>query len=163
MYSPELSRDKVNQELSKLRKINYNRFKWWRMYTPINPPLHARKSLRDRILNGDFDYSHYRYQALWCEYQMNDLWEECKGDVTKYIEKSSLLRTRRKRLFEDFIKDENEKLDLLIKEFTRYFKCDKEQVYQCIEECGGDLIDLYYIIEEKYKIYNKPYKPSYAS
>jgi hypothetical protein len=63
---------------------------------------------------------------------------------------------RRKRLWEDFEEDEAEILDSLIKQFTVYFRCNKEQVLEEIDKCSGELIDLYYIIEEKYSVYNIP-------
>ena len=156
-YKPTLSRKQLDKKFSKLRKLNYNVFRWWRMYDNPNKPLDNRAPFRDRILNGDFDYSHYKYQADWCEHEMNDVATECREDVGKYVEKTSLLRSRRKRLLEDFEKDENNKLELLIKTFTDHFRCSKDQVYEEIFKCSGDMIDLYYIIEEKYKIVHIPY------
>ena len=47
------------KEFSKLQKLNYNQFRWWRMYDVRMKPLNNRKPLRDRIFNGDFDFSHY--------------------------------------------------------------------------------------------------------
>ena len=53
-------------------------------------------------------------------------------------------------------KDEKEKLNSLITEFTKYFKCNRKQVEKEMIKCSGSLIDLYYIIEEKYKIVHMP-------
>jgi len=153
-YSPLTSRKQLDNEFSKLRKLTYNAFRWWRMYDNPNKPLCNKSPFRDRILNGDFDYSHYRYQADWCEHEMNDIAEECGEDIGKYVEKTSLLRSRRKRLLEDFEKDENGKLEMLIKTFTVNFKCNEEQVYEEIDKCSGSLMDLYYIMEDKYPKYN---------
>ena len=150
-FNPILSRKQLDKKFSKLRKLKYNQFRWWRMYDYPNKPLSNKSSFRDRILNGDFDYSHFNYQAMWCEHEMNDIAEDCNEDIQKYIEKTSLLRTRRTRLLEDFEKDENNKLELLIKGFIDNFSCTKEQVYDEIFKCSGELIDLYYIIEDKYK------------
>ena len=108
-YSPVLSRKQLDKKFSKLRKLTYNAFRWWRIYDNPNKPLCNRSPFRDRILNGDFDYSHYKYQADWCEHEMNDIAEECGDDIGKFVEKTSLLRSRRKRLLEDFEKDENGK------------------------------------------------------
>jgi len=58
---------------------------------------------------------------------------------------------------EDFEKDESERLRSLSVEFTKYFKCTRDQVEEEMLECSGSLIDLYYIIEEKYKIVHIPY------
>ena len=153
-YSPVLSRKQLENKFSKLRKLTYNAFRWWRMYDNPNKPLCNRSPFRDRILNGDFDYSHYKYQADWCEHEMNDVSIECGDDIGKYVEKTSLLRSRRKRLLEDFEKDENGKLEMLIKTFTVNFKCNEEQVYEEIDKCSGSLMDLYYIMEDKYPKYN---------
>ena len=156
-FKPSLSRKQLDKEFSKLRKLKYNQFRWWRMYDNPNKPLDKRALFRDRILNGDFDYSHYSFQAMWCEHEMNDIAVDCGDDLQKYVEKTSLLRSRRKRLLEDFERDENEKLEALIKGFTDNFRCTKDQVYEEIFKCSGELIDLYYIIEEKYKIVPMPY------
>ncbi len=151
-----ITRKEVDKELSKYQKINYNQFRWWRMYQPKNKPLHHLTPLRDRIFNGDFDYSCYRAQQYLVEYQLNDILEECGIDYQMYLEKTSVIRARRKRLIEDFEKDEAERLRSLTIEFTKYFKCNKEQVEEEMLECSGSLIDLYYIIEDKYKIVQMP-------
>ncbi len=156
MYKIPLTRKEVDKELSKYQKINYNQFRWWRMYQPKNKPLHHLTPLRDRIFNGDFDYSCYRAQQYLVEYQLNDILEECGIDYQMYLEKTSVIRARRKRLIEDFEKDEAERLRSLTIEFTKYFKCNKEQVEEEMLECSGSLIDLYYIIEDKYKIVQMP-------
>ena len=152
MFNPPLSRKQVEKQLSQYQKLNYNQFRWWRLYQPKNKPLDNRQPLRDRIFNGDFDYSCYKAQIYWCEYQLNDVLEECGIDYQKYLEKTAVMRARRKRLIEDFEKDEKDRLESLTKEFTRYFRCNREQVEEEMLNCSGSLIDLYYIIEEKYKV-----------
>jgi hypothetical protein len=157
MFTPTLSQLELEEKFSHLQKLKYNQFRWWRMYDNINKPLHNRKSLRDKILNGDFDYSHYGYQAMWCEHEINKIYNKCYPDISRFNEESSLLRARRKRLLDDFYKDEDQKLETLIIEFTKNFKCTKEQVLEEISKCLGSLIDLYYILEEKYAVKFQPY------
>lgn len=152
MFNPYLSREQLEERFSKLQKLNYNQFRWWRMYESPNKPLHSRSPLIDKILNGDYDYSHYKFQAMWCEHELDDLLKECGVDYQKYLEKSSVTRARRKRLLEDFDKDEEQKLHALISEFTKCFRCTREQVIEEMEKCSGTLVDLYYIIEDKYKV-----------
>ena len=152
-----ISREYIEKELKKLTKLKYNQFRWWRMYEPKRKPLHNRKPLRDKILNGDFDYSCYKLQADWCDHEINDLWEELKPDHAKFIEQSSLLRTRKNRLLQDFERDEQERLSTLVEEFTKNFKINKDQVYEEMENYSGSLIDFYYYIDEKYKINFTPY------
>ena len=152
MFNPPMTRKAVDKQLSQYQKINYNQFRWWRMYQPKRKLLDNRQPLRDRILNGDFDFSCYKAQIYWCEYQLNDVHEECHPDLQKYLEKTAVLRARRKRLIEDFEKDEKDRLEYLIKDFTRYFRCDRDQVIEEMLNCSGELIDLYYIIKEKYQV-----------
>ena len=153
-YNPTTTREQLDKKFSKLRKLNYNAFRWWRIYDNPNKPLDNRALFRDRILNGDFDYSHYKYQADWCEHEMNGVASKYGDDIGRYVEETSLLRSRRKRLLEDFEKDENGKLNLLYQQFVKHFKIDNEQVIEEALECRGELIDLYYLIEDKYSKYN---------
>lgn len=156
LFYPSLTKPQLEKEFKKLHKLKYNQFRWWRMYDNPNKPLDKHSPLRDRILNGDFDFSHYSYQVQWCEHELNDIWENCGGDPLKYNEQSSVLGARRKKLAEDFEKDEKEKLTTLISDFTKNFRCTKKQVEEEMLECSGDLIDLYYIIADKYKIIFTP-------
>jgi len=153
-YNPILSVDKCDQELRKLKKLNYNRFMWWRSYTYQNSLLSPKSSFRDRILNGDFDPSCYKIQVWKCEHDMNEIYKECHPDISKYLEQTSLTRTRRKRLLEDFEKDENGRLSSLFTEFSKNFNITKEQIFEEIDKCLGDLTDFYYLIEDKYQKYN---------
>ena len=38
-YDPLFKKEIVEKELSKLQKLNYNKFRWWRMYTDGHTPL----------------------------------------------------------------------------------------------------------------------------
>lgn len=152
VFDPALSRSFLKKEFSKLQKLNYNQFRWWRMYDVKNKPLDKRQPLRDRILNGDYDFSHFWYQAAWVEHDLNDLQVECKGDDGLFVEKGAVLRARRKRLLEDFEKDEKEKLEELYREFPKYFKISKDQTKEEMIKFSGSLIDFYYHIDDKYKI-----------
>ena len=158
VFNPTLSRSRLKKEFSKLQKLNYNQFRWWRMYDTKLKPLDNRKPLRDRIFNGDYDFSHYWYQAAWVEHELNDLEIECKGDSGLFIEKGAVLRARRKRLLEDFEKDEFDKLSSLYNEFPKYFRINKEQVKEEMVNFSGSLIDFYYHIDDKYKILHISYE-----
>ena len=127
-FNPTLSRARLEKEFSKLQKLNYNQFRWWRMYESKNKPLKATASFRDTILNGDYDFSHYWYQAAWVEHDIDDLEIECADDSGKFIEKASVLRARRTRLLEDYEKDEAYKLECLEKEFVGNFIITKVQI-----------------------------------
>ena len=158
VFNPTLSRSRLQKEFSKLQKLNYNQFRWWRMYDSKNKPLDKRKPLRDRILNGDYDFSHYWYQAAWVEHELNDLQKECADDDAKFVEKGAVLRARRKRLLEDYERDEKEKLEGLYNEFPKYFRVSKDQVKEEMANFSGSLIDFYYHMDDKYKILHISYE-----
>ena len=158
VFNPTLSRSRLKKEFSKLQKLNYNQFRWWRMYDTKVKPLDNRKPLRDRIFNGDYDFSHFWYQAAWVEHELNDLEIECKGDSGLFVEKGAVLRARRKRLLEDFEKDEFDKLNSLYNEFPKYFRVNREQVKEEMANFSGSLIDFYYHIDDKYKILHISYE-----
>jgi len=139
-------------------KMPYNRFMWWRSYTTKSKPLTTRHPLKDRILNGDFSFSSYCYEAQIVEHRMNKKWRELRNDPGRYVEETSLDRSRRKRLLEDFTKDEQNKLEELESAFLSTFKITKEQYEDEIINADLELIDLYFFIEEKYGTYWKPVK-----
>jgi len=155
-FNPTLSRSRLKKEFSNLQKLNYNQFRWWRMYESKNKPLKATASFRDTILNGDYDFSHYWYQAAWVEHDIDDLEIECGSDDGKFVEKASVLKARRTRLLEDFEKDEAEKLTNLVKEFKSNFVITEDQINEEMLEWSGDLISFYYHIEDNYQKLNIP-------
>jgi hypothetical protein len=126
------------------------------MYDNPNPPKPKQSSLIEKIKNGDFDYSHYRYQAMWCEYEMNKIYQKIgPEDMGRFVEETSLLRTRRKRLLEDFYKEEDNKLEDLSIEFSRIFKLPKEKIKTYMESFGGTIEELYFHLSKKYDIKQK--------
>ena len=154
VYNPTFSREELKEKFSHLQKLNYNQFRWWRMYDVKKKSLAAHFPLRDRIENGDYDFSHYWYQAAWVEHDINDLEIECKDDAGLFSEKVQVLSARRKRLYEDYEKDEKWKLDDLVKEFSRNFHITKDEAGLEMEEFGGTLLELYDYISthSKYKL-----------
>lgn len=131
-------------------KKPYDRFSWWRGYVPKNKPLSSRSHLRDKILNGDFELSSYKFEAEVVEHRLNEKFALLHRDQGRYIEETSLDRTRRKRLLEDFIKDEKNKLDTLVKGFKDLTGLTDDQIISELEKFKDNLIDFYYYITEKY-------------
>ncbi len=163
VFNPTLTRSRLQKEFSKLQKLNYNQFRWWRMYDTKKKPLDKRQPLRDRILNGDYDFSHFWYQAAWCEHELNDLYAKCKDqdgftDEGRFNQEGAVLKARRTRLLEDFEKDEYDKLTELYNEFPKYFRVSKDQVKEEMTNFGGSLIDFYYHMDDKYKILHISYE-----
>ena len=152
VYNPPLTRRQLQNRFSKLQKLNYNQFRWWRMYESKIKPLKGRASFRDRILNGDYDVSCYLDQAHWCEHEINDLYKRYDHDPVQLNEHSKIWKARRTRLIEDHDREEHEKLTAIRDGFFQNFQITKDEIQKEMLNCRGSLIDLYYIIEEKYKI-----------
>ena len=151
-YSPENTIEWLEEYLTtNYYKKPYDRFMWWRNYTPKYRPLHSRKPLRDRIANGDFDTSSFKYEAQVSEHKLNKMYIESKGDMGVYSHNSALEANRRKRLLEDFTKDENKKLEDLYLAFRDKFGLSRELFEEEIVNSDGELIEFYDYIESKYK------------
>jgi hypothetical protein len=159
IYNPSLSEAQLEKEFSKLRKLKYNQFRWWRMYDNPKPPKPKQSPLIDKIKNGDFDYSHYRFQAMWCEHEMNKIYKKIgPEDMGRFVEETSLLLTRRKRLLEDYFIDEDEKLEEITINFSRTFRLPKEEIKELMASFGGTLEEMYIHLEKKHP-YNQFYLP----
>ena len=84
--------------------------------------------------------------------------EECGVDYQMYLEKTSVIRARRKRLIEDFEKDEADRLLSLKTAFTQHYRLTRDQIEEEMINFSGDsLIDFYYHIHEQHKIVHMPY------
>jgi hypothetical protein len=156
------NKDLVLQEISKLRPLNYNRFMWWRRFAQKKIPLDNKSPLLDKIKNGDLEFSHYYWQALYTEIEMNEKYIECI-DEQHFIEQSRVDKERRRRLWGDFEKDEKEKLKILRREFAKEFRMTKEDYDDEILEFRGTLLKLYRHCEIRYgkkiKIQSKRGRP----
>ena len=107
----------VLKEIKKLQPLNYNQFRWWRRFDSPNKPLHKNTDLLRKIQNGDYDFSHFFWQAKYTELEINKLYDKCYPDYTLFNEKNALNSARRERLWNDYEKDETNKLNQIIKEF----------------------------------------------
>jgi len=136
----------VERKLSELRPLNYNQFRWWRRWDSKRAPLPNKASLLAKIQNGDLDFSHYFWQAQYTEIEMNQKYAKAK-DYRDYLDNVQLDKARRKRLWEDFIKDEAEKLEYIAKQFQKLFFITEKEYQKEIEEFDGTLEEFYYHIE----------------
>ena len=145
----------VEQKLSELRPLNYNQFRWWRRWDSKRASLPNKASLLDKIQNGDLDFSHYFWQAQYTEIEMNQKYTKAK-DYRDYLDNVQLDKARRKRLWEDFIKDEDEKLEYIAKQFQKLFFITEKEYQKEIEEFEGTLEEFYYHCQI---LYNKRPQP----
>jgi len=159
-YKPTLSEKWLLNFFKKdYYKKPYDRFMWWRSYTPKNKPLTARHDLKERIQNGDFDVAPYAFEAQLVEHRMNRVWEECRGYEDTYREKIQVDKARRKRLLEDYEKEEARRLEELKKAFVLKFKMTKEQYEkEVVNTRAVNLMSFYDKMEAKYGTYWRPLK-----
>ena len=149
------SADVINKYISKLKPIPYNRFRWWRKFDTKTKPFTHKATLLERIQNGEFNFSQYFWQAQHCEQIINEKFNEYKGNIQKLLENHGIEFTRRKRLWEDFERDEQEKLKSLQISFLKEFEITKEEYTQEIEKFGDTLENLYIHIRKRYEIRTK--------
>ena len=62
-YIYDVDEDTVLEKISQLQPLNYNQFRWWRRFDSPNKPLHKNSDLLRKIRNGDYEFSHYYWQA----------------------------------------------------------------------------------------------------
>ena len=143
VYYVTHSEEEVLNHLSKLQPLNYNKFYWWRKWGPKNQPLHKYCPLLDKIRNGDFDFSHFFWQAVYSEIEINKKLKEI-GNFETLKENHAVDFARRKRLWEDFEKDENNRLEAITTNFLKEFRITREELEKELNEFDGTLEELYH-------------------
>jgi hypothetical protein len=149
MFQVALSREFLEQELSKLQKKTYNQFQWWRRYQ-TRKVLHDKKPLEEKILNGDYEHSDYYYQALHENYLLEDKIKDIKYYESK-LNDISLFRTRYKRLMDDYEKDEKELIKDLRRDFRVVFRITYEELDEIMANFDGTTHELYLYVKDLMK------------
>ena len=162
-FSPKFSKEFLEKELSKRYfKKPYDRFMWWRSYTPKNKPLHKNKPFLEKIKNGDYDVGPYSFEVMLAEHKINEKFLECMSpngepDYGRFHSEISIDKARIKRLNQDHEKEENRKLEDIKRGFLTVFKMTSEQYDKEVIETGAkDLETFYNRMEKKYGTYWKP-------
>jgi hypothetical protein len=133
----------VHREIKKLKPLNYNQFKWWRRFDTKTQSLPRGSKFIDRIKNGEYEFSHYYWQWKLSELEINELHVKYNGDIQKILEKNEVDLARRKRLIEDFEKDENARLKALQDGFLREFVMTNEEYFEHISNFSGNTEEFY--------------------
>jgi hypothetical protein len=133
----------VYKEIKKLQPLNYNQFRWWRRFDTKTKPLPKGATFLQRIQNGEYEFSHYFWQWKLTEVELNDVYEQYNGDVQKMLEKNGVDFARRKRLMEDFNKDEADRLEALKNGFLREFEMTNEEYFEHITNFDGTTEEFY--------------------
>jgi hypothetical protein len=156
-FNPPFKKDWILRTLKKnYYKKPYDRFMWWRSFTPKNKPLSKSKPLRDRIANGDLDHAPYLFESYLAEYTMNEKYLENitrsgEVDYSKWRQETSVDGARKKRLLEDYDKEESKRLDELRLGFMKEFGIDHDTYIKEAENSSKKLLDFYDYMSRKYK------------
>lgn len=140
--------EEIQKQLSKHTPSNYNKFFWWRRFG-THKFLDNKAPLLDRIQNGDFEPSPYYWQIQYSENEINE-YQKNFGDYQMFLEKSKMERIRRRRLIEDYERDEKERMDNFKKSFLKEFHLNKEVLENEIEEFDGTIEEFYHYCNKKY-------------
>jgi hypothetical protein len=138
----------VNKELSKLKPLNYNKFMWWRTHAQPGTPLGKRAPLKERIINGDFDFSCYYWQAQSAAINARKKLDLDKDDYQTQYEKVTVDVARYRRLLADFEKEENTRIEAILDAFTTSFKINREELLDRLCNWSLDLLSFYESLEE---------------
>lgn len=136
-------REVVEANLSRYQPLNYNRFMWWRSHTDNIKPLGKRATLKDRIINGDFNESTYFWQAQLALYNAKDKVDLNKHNHQDQLEILAVDLARYKRLMEDYEKEENSRLEALYDAFTSHFQMTRQELIDELCEWNMDLLSYY--------------------
>ena len=136
-------RDTVESVLARYQPLNYNRFFWWRTHTDNIKPLGKRATLKDRIINGDFNESTYFWQAQLALYNAKDKVNLNTDDFQKQLEMLAVDLARYKRLMEDHEKEETGRLEALFDAFTSHFQMTRKELEDELCEWNMDLLSYY--------------------
>lgn len=140
----------IEQKLSKLRPLKYNRFFWWRRWDQKNKILVGKEnSLIDRIKNGDFEESPYFWQIKFVEVEINEKENKYK-DYQRFLEESKLDRIRRRKLIDDYERDEQERIKSLKKLFISNFHLNENTLDSELLNFDGTIEEFYYYCEKKF-------------
>lgn len=147
----------IQDKLSNLPLKSYNQYQWWRRFDHRRE-LSEKAQLRDKILHGDFEVSDYLYQAELEEYLLEEKEKKCKtADEAHELRK--LFHERRRRLIEDYEKEENKFMEKLLSALRKEFSVSNEYLMSIMENFDGTTLELYdYLQEEKINRINKALK-----
>jgi hypothetical protein len=145
----------IEKKLSQLQKLNYNQFFWWRRWARKGKPLHKYSPLIDKIQNGDYDDSPYRWQIYYCDWEIEQKSKQFT-DRREWATETTIDRNRRRRLRDDHEKYELENLEQLKKDFVQTFRMTRDDYDRDVIEVGGTLEEFYNHCGTRYGTYNRP-------
>jgi len=144
-----MGRDHIEEKIRTLWPRKYNRFHWWRRYYD-HQELDEKAPLIMKILNGDYEYPSYFYQAQHEIYLMCDEIKNIKYHEDR-VDRINLYMERYRRLMEDSEKEENTRFDALKKRLMAQFKINKGALEELMENFEGSTHELYLYLQNNNK------------
>tara|TARA_R110001592_G_scaffold7667_1_gene42488 strand:- start:160 stop:597 length:438 start_codon:yes stop_codon:yes gene_type:complete len=125
-------------------------FYWYRRFK-AHKCLPYKYPLIDKIKNGDFEYSPFFDQANWELYWMKEEQEEFISNYqgkepeqdNLYLDIERRARKRYNKLYEDAMKDEHNRMDMLTNNLSKYYKLKNQKVKDFIEVFEGTTVELF--------------------
>jgi hypothetical protein len=144
------SKDVIDKHLKKLKKLDYNQFRWWRNYQ-VQKPLPKSTHIEKRINSGDFEPSPYFWMA------QSALWEKYDSDNSNLepferAKRGGLLLSKFERLMHDFEVDDKDRLDNFINAIYDHFEVNKEKIEEEILSFEKTIKDYYNYASKKYNV-----------
>ena len=112
----------------------------------------------DKIENGDYNDSPYRWQIYYCDWEIEQKRLEL-DDMNEWAHETTIDRNRRRRLREDHEKYEKENLAQLQRDFLNTFKMTREDYMNELLEFDGTVKEFYLQCQSKYYKFNNVTKP----
>ena len=140
----------LQERMKQYTPISYNQWYWWRRFKSRDT-LHKYQPLVAKIKNGDFEVSDYHWWALW----ENELEKKAISEISepdRQHETRCLFGERRRRLMNDFEKDEAKILEAMYKDFKVELRMSQEEVETEMLDFEGTLAEFYYYIRNKKNI-----------
>ncbi len=135
------SLDFLQNKLASLPLKKYNKYQWWRRFEYRNE-LSDKAPLRDRISHGDFEPSDYLYQAEFEDYLLSEKESKAKtADEAHELRK--LFQERKRRLIEDYEKDEKQIVQKFLSALKKEFGVSLEYLTELMAEFDGTNLELY--------------------
>jgi hypothetical protein len=132
-------------------------FYWWRRFrSHKNLPYKAR--LLDKITNGDFDptpfFQEAEWELHWMKEEQDDFKDNYKGNLDeieqdiRYLEIELRARKRYNKLYEDGMKDEADRMDRLVNNFSKHFKVNRSKMHDIVYSFDGTILELYRFMQK---------------
>lgn len=131
----------LEKRIEQYTPVKYNPYFWWRRFK-LRDTKHHYTPLQVRIEHGDFEISDYHWWLMWeRKLEQDALAKEPR--VEKQHELRGLYGERKRRLADDFEKDEAKIKAEMYKAFKMEFRIGEEELENKMMEFDGTLSEFY--------------------